>query len=211
MKTHIKICGIKFYEESKVAFENGADFIGLLVDIPGTNLSHKQEDAKKIIDDFSGKKIIVLTIKNDQTELMSMINYLNPWGVQLLRPDLEILKFLSENTDIKIIPVIHITDSSSIDLARSFYKYADYILLDSKTAGQLGGTGKVHDWDISKEIVDESPVPIFLAGGLRVDNVREAIDVVKPYAVDVDSGLRNGSGFRDLEKVKSFISKVNIN
>ena len=72
----------------------------------------------------------------------------------------------------------------------------------------LGGTGKTHNWNISKKIIEESKVPVFLAGGLSELNVKEAINITGAHYVDAESLLRNESGFRDLEKVKKFIQQA---
>ncbi len=203
----VKICGIHSSNEAKKAIEYGADFLGLLIEIPETNLSLNPTEAKKIISHNNKGKFIILTIEDDPIKLLNLIEYISPWGIQLLNPTKTNVEYLSKNCDIKIIPVVHITnknDESKIEL----YCEADYILLDSKLGHHLGGTGKVHDWNLSKKIVKNNNIPIILAGGLNESNVKGAISKVKPYAVDAESSLRNNMGFRDLLKVKKFIDKA---
>ncbi len=95
---------------------------------------------------------------------------------------------------IKIVQVIHVTGESSINEAIEAAKSADSILLDSGDPGkqvkELGGTGRTHNWDISREIVETIKKPVFLAGGLRDSNVRDAIDFVGPFGLDICSGVR---------------------
>ena len=79
---------------------------------------------------------------------------------------------------------------------------------DSKKGYFLGGTGKIHNWKISKQIIKSSSIPIIVAGGLNIDNVQEAISFLHPYGIDVESALRNKKGYRDLIKVKKFINKI---
>ncbi|MDM7912045.1 MAG: phosphoribosylanthranilate isomerase, partial [Methanotrichaceae archaeon] len=91
--------------------------------------------------------------------------------------------------------------------AARFGMVADAVLLDTVVNGKLGGTGAVHDWDRSAEIVRSLKVPVILAGGLNPRNVAEAIKKVRPYAVDASSGLETG-GKKDQEKIRSFIREV---
>ncbi|MEI6553109.1 MAG: phosphoribosylanthranilate isomerase [bacterium] len=207
--TKIKICGIKTIDEARASWDAGADYLGLLVDLPETNLSMTVNEARRIVSDCRGLKFIVLTIEKDPKKLVSMITDISPWGVQLLRPTVECVQCL-KGTSSKIISVVHIVDNDSMELAKRFYD-SDYLLLDSKIGNHLGGTGKVHNWDISKEIIKNSPIPVFLAGGLNETNVVTAIESLNPYAVDVESSLRNSTGFRDIEKIKSLIKKVRSN
>ncbi len=205
--TKIKICGIKTIEEARSAHDMGADYLGLLVDIPKTNLSLTQNETKTIVSSNPDLKFVILTLENNPKKLLEIIQKISPWGVQLLRPTVECLESLLGKTSTKIIPVVHVVNEQSENLAKQFYS-ADFILLDSKMDNQLGGTGKLHDWNISKKIIENSPIPIFLAGGLNEENVLSAIVALNPFAVDVESSLRNAQGFRDLNKVKNFINKV---
>lgn len=115
---------------------------------------------------------------------------------------------------LKIVQVIHVTGESSIDEAINVSEDVDALLLDSgNRSGQvkiLGGTGNVHDWEISREIVKAVNIPVFLAGGLNPTNVRHAIKTVKPFGVDVCSGVRT-NGKLDVTKLKTFIDSVRGN
>ena len=204
---NVKICGVHNKDEARKSIEYGADFLGILINIPETNLSLSPSEAKLIISTQKKVKFIILTIEKNSKKLLSLVRELSPWGIQLLRPTKDNVNFLSRNSKVKVIPVIHITKKTDIDKIKLFKK-ADYIILDSKLGRNLGGTGKVHDWNISKKIVSNSKIPIFLAGGLNERNVKEAIKLVNPYAVDAESSLRNYRGFRDLKKVKKFIDVI---
>lgn len=115
---------------------------------------------------------------------------------------------------IGIVQVIHVTGESSIDEAVSIAPHVNAILLDSGnptlSIKELGGTGRRHDWRISRQIRELVDVPIFLAGGLRPDNVVEAIQEVGPYGLDVCSGVRS-NGVLDAEKVEAFIRQSRVN
>src|SRR5206468_4201116 len=112
---------------------------------------------------------------------------------------------------VTIVQVIHVTSNDSIGDAMDAAKTADALLLDSGNPSlavkELGGTGRRHDWSISRKIVEASSVPVYLAGGLNSSNVQEAIETVKPFGVDVCSGVRT-DGRLDREKVAAFIEAV---
>jgi phosphoribosylanthranilate isomerase len=107
--------------------------------------------------------------------------------------------------------VIHVTGEEALDLAIRVASHVDALLLDSGNPTAkiktLGGTGNVHDWSISRQIVKESPKPVFLAGGLNPANIREAIDAVQPYGVDICSGVRQ-DGKLNTSKLEAFIKMV---
>lgn len=113
--------------------------------------------------------------------------------------------------DVDIIRAIHVYGAGSLEESETVSPYVDGILLDSGSKGgsvvELGGTGRTHDWDVSWRIVEAVEVPVILAGGLNPGNVAEAMRLVKPYAVDVCSGVRAG-GSLDSDKLQSFMSRV---
>jgi len=112
---------------------------------------------------------------------------------------------------LKIVQVIHVIDDKSIEEAVRLSSSVDALLLDSgnpkASLKTLGGTGNVHNWEISREIVRAVEVPVFLAGGLHAGNVRQAIETVQPFAVDICSGVRT-EGKLDPNKLESFINAV---
>ena len=112
---------------------------------------------------------------------------------------------------VKIVQVIHVIDESSIDKAIIISDHVDALLLDSGNPNlfikELGGTGRVHNWKLSKNIVEQSKVPVFLAGGLHSGNVRQAIDKVRPFGVDVCSGVRTDNKL-DPKKLEAFMNAV---
>ena len=112
---------------------------------------------------------------------------------------------------IRVVQVVHVTGRDALDEARSAAETSDAILLDSgnPTAPikELGGTGRVHDWTVSRAIRDAIGVPLWLAGGLRAPNVAEAIAAVEPYGVDVCSGVRT-EGALDEVKLRDFVAAV---
>jgi len=112
---------------------------------------------------------------------------------------------------LKIVQVIHVTDGKSIDEAIKLSTHVDALLLDSGNPKgaikTLGGTGNVHNWEISRDIVKQVEVPVFLAGGLHAGNVKQAIKTVQPFGVDICSGVRT-EGKLDPNKLDAFMKAV---
>jgi phosphoribosylanthranilate isomerase len=110
---------------------------------------------------------------------------------------------------VRLVQVVHVVDAASVDEALGVAPHVDALLLDSGdprlAVKELGGTGRVHDWTFSRAIVERSPVPVFLAGGLRAGNVGEAVRAVRPFGVDVCSGVR-AEGRLDAEKLARFVA-----
>jgi phosphoribosylanthranilate isomerase len=114
---------------------------------------------------------------------------------------------------VKLVQVIHVTGPESVEEAVTVAPDVDAILLDSGNPSlevkELGGTGRRHDWALSREIRERIDVPLWLAGGLNPDNARGAIDTVRPFALDVCSGLRTGEGYDlDPDKLDRFMAAV---
>lgn len=112
---------------------------------------------------------------------------------------------------LKIVQVIHVIDDASIEEAIKLSSHVDALLLDSgnprASIKTLGGTGNVHNWEISREIVNAVEIPVFLAGGLHAGNVRQAIETVRPFGVDICSGVRT-EGKLDPGKLEAFVAAV---
>lgn len=108
---------------------------------------------------------------------------------------------------VKIVQVIHVIDEKSVDLAVKISENVDALLLDSGNPNlkikELGGTGRVHNWKLSRQIRDNAKCPIFLAGGLKPENVKQAIEEVQPFGIDVCKGVRT-DGRLDRQKLSDF-------
>lgn len=209
-----KICGINTWENARIALDCGADALGFLVGI--THLAEDKievEDAKKIIDKLPPfVSTVAVTHLQDPKKIVEMCKYLGVTTLQIhdyISPE-EVAFCKEELKLVKIIKAVHVLDGDkqgTIDMAHSFEKVADALLLDSRTAERLGGTGKTHDWNISKEIVEQLNIPVMLAGGLTDQNVYDAVKKVRPYAVDVNSGVEI-AGDKDWDKVYGFITNA---
>jgi phosphoribosylanthranilate isomerase len=113
---------------------------------------------------------------------------------------------------ISLVQVVHVTGPEAVDEAIAVAPHVDAILLDSGNQSlaikELGGTGRTHDWSLSRKIREAIEVPLFLAGGLNPSNVAAAIREVQPFGIDVCSGLRT-EGHLDREKLKEFFTRIN--
>lgn len=121
-------------------------------------------------------------------------------------------KLKQELPYVKLVQVIHVLDEQDLDRALEVAPYVDALLLDSGNPNLsvkvLGGTGNTHNWSISRKICQQSPIPVFLAGGLKHDNVRAAMEAVEPYGLDLCSGVRT-DGNLDERKLELFFNAVN--
>lgn len=124
----------------------------------------------------------------------------------------ELTKLRERLPEIKLVQVIHVLDENSIDEALNVQKFVDALLLDSGNpklkVKELGGTGRTHNWEISRKIIESVNRPVFLAGGLNPENVKAAIEFVQPFGLDICSGVRTNNKL-DEEKLKLFFESVN--
>jgi len=214
LKPEVKICCIQSLEEAKLAIKYGASAIGLVSEMPsGPGVITEDlivEIAKQVPVDIS---TFLLTSKINAEQIITQHKKCNTSHLQLVdKEEIDVYKKLrDELPSVKIVQVIHITDEKSVDDAVSVSDYVDLILLDSGNqqlvVKELGGTGRTHNWSISKEIVEKVDVPVFLAGGINPSNVAAAINEVKPYGIDLCSGIRTDDNL-DENKLKKFFSVV---
>ena len=108
--------------------------------------------------------------------------------------------------NVKIIKAVNVVDESAISRAVAAAQKADAVLLDSRTSTRIGGTGHTHDWSISARIVKAVNKPVILAGGLKPENVLQSIEAVRPFAVDVNSGVQFPDGAKSPQRVEDFIN-----
>ena len=210
----VKICGIKKTEDALKAIEQGADAIGLLVgQVHTSNDFISKESAKSIVSGLPPfcSSVLVTHLENNN-EIIALAQYIGATTIQLhgdsTPKDAFFIK--KELPYIKLIKSLHIINKKSIEDGRKFIDAVDAILLDTvnPNTGQVGGTGKTHDWKISREIVESYNIPIILAGGLNPENIEQAIKEVQPFGVDANSGTKGDDGYKDYRKLKDFIRKA---
>lgn len=203
----VKICGNTNRRDALASARLGADFVGAIVEVP-VNSPRKvtAQEAKEILADFPfpAGRVIVIMPKTAE-EAVVLYEEIHPDFVQLHGSEnVQFVRELRGTIPCNIIKTIHVKDETSIQEAKKFARYSDALLLDTSSK-QLGGSGRTHDWNLSRKIVEAVSIPVILAGGLTPENVAEAIRVVKPYGVDVSSGVEKKEGRKDYSKVKKFI------
>jgi phosphoribosylanthranilate isomerase len=210
----IKICGITSIVEAKLAERHGADALGLLV-----GRRHRASDflrvnvACKIYETVFPFVIPVLVTHLEEPQEILRLGAAVPCPVLQLHSDLSssLLSTLRERLrPKKIIGKVSVQNRRAVKRAYEIQGSVDAIVLDSidPATDRVGGTGMTHDWSLSAEIVSNSSVPVVLAGGLTPDNVAEAIRVVRPAAVDVNSGVETPDGHKSEERICRFIEAV---
>ena len=210
MRTRLKVCCMMAVAEARAAVAQGADAVGLVGAMPS---------GPGPIDDALAAEIaravpppvatFLLTSFHSGEDIAGHVRKVGATAVQIVRHieprEYGALRRLLHG--VKIVQVVHVEDASALGLAQDYAKLADALLLDSgrpKAAlEELGGTGRAHDWAVSARIVAGVSVPVFLAGGLNASNVAEAVRQVRPYGVDLCSGVRTG-GRLDAGKLREF-------
>ena len=196
--TRIKICCISSIEEATLAIRYGANAIGLVGPMPSGPGPIEIELIKEISETIPpGVSSFLLTSETSADGIIDMYMKTSVQVIQLVDKveDVNVYdKVRNKIPHVRLVQVIHVADISSIDEAIKAAPHVDALLLDSGNPKllikELGGTGRVHDWSISSEIVMKTNKPVFLAGGLNPKNVGAAITAVQPFGVDVCSGLR---------------------
>lgn len=197
MRVKVKICCISSIEEAKLAIKYGASALGLVGKMPS---------GPGVIDDDLIKKIVkavpppistfLLTSETNADDIIAHYQRVHTSTIQMVDylDHREYNKIRAALPHVKLVQVIHVIDEESVAEAIEISEYVDALLLDSGNPNlpikELGGTGRAHDWNLSKKIRESVSIPVFLAGGICKDNVNKAIEVVKPFGVDLCSSVR---------------------
>ncbi|XOZ32861.1 phosphoribosylanthranilate isomerase [Halomonadaceae bacterium KBTZ08] len=212
--TRVKICCISSIEEAHLAIQEGASALGLVSEMPrGPGVITEDAIAEIAAAIPAPVGTFLLTSKTEPTEIIEQQRHCGVNTVQicdrLARGAHEILR--ESLPGVSLVQVVHVNDSSSVDEAIEVGRMVDAILLDSGNQAlpvkELGGTGRTHDWALSRKIVQSVEVPVFLAGGLHAGNVGEAIRAVGPFGVDLCTGVRTGRALDPL-KLSDFMGAV---
>lgn len=206
MRVRVKICCIKSIYEAETAIEMGADAVGLVARMPSGPGPISDDLIREIAQ--SVPPPVATFLLTSETSAEEIIRH----HKRTLTNTIQIVDLLSEGTysrikealpAIKLVQVIHVIVSGSVELALRLSENVDALLLDSGNPylkiKELGGTGRVHNWEFSRQIRDNAKCPVMLAGGLNPGNVKQAIEKVQPFAVDVCSGVRTNG---NLDKIK---------
>ena len=208
----IKICCIASHDEAAMAIAAGADALGLVSAMPsgpgpieesliaGIAARVPPPIATFLLTCHQSARAIIAQHRRCRTNTIQIVDSLMDGSYADLRDALP---------GIALVQVIHVSGMTSVAEAEAVAPHVDALLLDSGNptlaTRELGGTGRVHDWDVSRRIREAVDVPVFLAGGLRPDNIRAAIERVRPFGVDLCTGVRT-HGALDPEKLAAFIA-----
>lgn len=204
--TKVKICGITNYDDALLAVKYGVDELGF-------NFYEKSpryvtpEMASKMIHDMPSRigKVGVF-VNEDVDNIANIAKQCGLTAIQLHGDEsAEFVNAIRSRTKLFVIKALRV--GPDFDAARATTFGADAILLDAYSPSERGGTGEIFDWTVAKTIVNAG-LSVYLAGGLSADNVADAIEQVRPFAVDACSKLELSPGKKDAKKMKTFIAAV---
>jgi phosphoribosylanthranilate isomerase len=214
MRTRVKICCISSLDEAQLAIAAGADALGLVARMPS---------GPGVIDDGAIAAIaravpppIATFLLTSERDGDAIVDHLRRTGANTVQLVDEVApgawaRIRAALPHVRIVQVLHVLGPEAVDDARAAAPYVDALLLDSgdprRAVKELGGTGRTHDWAVSRAVVAAVDKPVFLAGGLGADNVARAVAEVRPFGVDLCSSVRS-DGRLDAAKLAAFMAAV---
>ena len=214
MRTRLKVCCISSVEEARIAVESGASALGLVGEMPSGPGPIPDELIAEIA--ATVPPPVSRFLLTNRTDPETIVEHARACGVDTVQlvdavPVEAYARIRAALSYLRIVQVLHVEGEASVEEARRVAPHVHAILLDSgrpsAAVRELGGTGRVHDWAISRRIVEAARCPVFLAGGLTPANVAEAIERVRPYGIDLCSGIRTG-GTLDGEKLGALVAAI---
>ena len=216
MKTNIKICGITRNSYAKAAANAKADYIGVIVDIKESPRNLSLKNAAEIIKSSPIPSVVLL--EKDNNDTIKAASALKPYAIQLIGEYTPIdIQYLKKALYCKIwktisIPSTETDETAYLSLLKLINSYkkagTDAIILDTLVTTKKGGTGQTCDWDTAEKIVKAIDIPIFLAGGINPENVCNAVIKVRPYGIDLSSGVEKAPAEKDSEKILKLVNNI---
>ena len=209
-RVRVKICGITSSRDLRMAVEAGADAVGFIIDVLESPRNLTVSQARNLVKETPVfVETVAVTVPRDLGHLSEVYKEANPNSLQIHGSNDFCSEIRDELPEARLICAVQAESATAVGRALEAKENFDAILLDSHVPGKYGGTGRTHDWTLSKQIGEViQPKPLILAGGLRSENVGEAIQSVKPYAVDVSSGVESSPGVKDRKMVLDFVRSV---
>jgi len=214
LNPRIKICCIKSPAEAEFAIDCGASALGLVSSMPSGPGVISEDEITRIakavpppigtflLTSETSPTAIIEQQRRCRTNTLQLCNHLPKTVHSRLRESLP---------GISLVQVVHVTGPESVDYAVAAAEHVDALLLDSGNPNlpvkELGGTGRIHDWSLSRRIRDALDIPLFLAGGLTPANVMDALDAVDPFGLDLCSGVRTDDQL-DATKLRAFFAAL---
>ena len=211
----VKICGIQSERDLFTAINAGADAVGFITEVPvDSPRKITLAEASRLIAQVPVFVTSVLVIMPENAgQAIEMIHAAKPAAVQIHNSlTFDELKKI-RRTGVKLIKTIPVPMNAEVqvllDIVKDLSGIADAVLLDTALCGKTGGTGVIHNWELSSNIVLNAGLPVILAGGLNPANIKNAVQFVRPYAVDTASGVET-DGRKDEQKVIDFINNARM-
>jgi phosphoribosylanthranilate isomerase len=213
----VQIYTVQTLEEAAALADIGVDQIGITPTQLGLPGEVTVEQARSIFAALGTRAAkVALSVDSDVNAIADMVHSVQPDILHLcgdieLLPPAAVAGLAERLPGTQILQAIPMTGPAAVGQARAFATVADMLILDSDSAeiGGIGATGEVHDWRLSRQIVEELPIPVILAGGLSPENVAAAIDAVRPWGVDslthTNTPTENGRFRKDLDRVEAFV------
>ena len=217
----VKICGITSIHDARLAADAGADYIGVLVDVAVSERTRSTAQASEIA---SGSPIptVLLLYNRTTSDIQESVSQIQPFALQLLgqEPPQQVEE-LKDTLPCQLWKSVYLpagspenVDVPTVQAEMQAYRDAgaDFLLFDSVDMSlekpRYGGTGKTCDWNIAAELITESPLPVFFAGGIRPENVKAAIETIRPHGIDLCSGVEASKGIKDPHKLEQLMEQV---
>ncbi|MAF11281.1 hypothetical protein CMK11_12590 [Candidatus Poribacteria bacterium] len=217
--TRVKLCGTTSVEDGRMAEDAGADYIGILVDIDFSRRTVDADEARAICSAVFAPTVI-LTYERPAAWTAEMVAYTGAAAIQLLgRESPDVVRELKALTDAEVWKTLYLPGGESGEhlergLAEQMGLYAavgaDKLLVDSVSLidgkPKFGGTGHTHDWAVARRVIAAAPAPTFLSGGIGAHNAAEARATIRPFGLDLCSGVESSQGRRDPVKTANLMA-----
>jgi len=222
-KCKVKICGTTSIHDACLAADAGANYSGVLVEVASSERSLTTTQAVEIA---NGSPIptVLLLYNRITADIKEVVSRIQPFAVQLLgqEPPQHVEK-LKRVVTCQLWKSVYLpagspenVDMSEIRAQMQAYcdAGADFLLFDTVDTSidppRYGGTGKTCDWHVAAELIADSPLPVFFAGGIRPDNVKDAIETIKPHGIDLCSGVEASKGIKEEQKLEQLMEQVKL-
>ena len=217
----VKICGITSIHDARLAADAGADYVGVLVDVAISERTRTAAQAAEIASE-SPIPTVILLYNRSTSDIQEIVSQVQPFAVQLLgqEPPQQV-EALNREGACEFWKSVYLPAGSpkNVDIPavrEEMQAYrdagADFLLFDSVDMSlekpRYGGTGKTCDWNVAGELIAESPLPVFFAGGIRPENVKAAIETIRPHGIDLCSGVEASKGIKDPIKLERLMEQI---
>lgn len=217
----VKICGITSIHDARLAADAGADYVGVLV---GVAVSERTRSTAQAVEIASASPIptVLLLYNRTTSDIAEVVSQTHPFAVQLLGQESpQQVEELKSTVSCQLWKSVYLpagkpenVDMLAVRTEMRAYRDAgaNFLLFDSVDMSlekpRYGGTGKTCDWNVAAELITDSPLPVFFAGGIRPENVKAAIETIRPHGIDLCSGVEASKGIKDPSKLKRLMEQI---